>query len=138
MNRWMVGLGVLACIGLVLYVSVLGEPGDVWRQQRRIGTVLFFSFTFLAQLLLVAQLVRLQDVLAEAQVYARLMFRLCLLLLFIGLLTVAFDAWDDAWYDTLEDAFEWVLTLLLQLNFLAGYFLWKRCAWSLEIAPEPR
>ena len=36
------------------------------------------------------------------------------------------------------DPSQWVLTLLLQLNFLAGYFLWKRCAWSLEIAPEPR
>ncbi len=133
LNHWMVGLGVVACVGLVLYVSVLGEPGHIWRQQRRIGTVLFFSFTFLAQLLLVAQVFRLGDKLTAVQRHAQVMFRLCMALLFLGLLTVILDSWDEAFYESVEDAFEWVLALLLQLNFLLGYLMWRRCGWTLEV-----
>ena len=51
-NHYMLGLGLLACTGLIMYVTVLGERGDAWAAQRRVGTVLFYSFTFLAQLLL--------------------------------------------------------------------------------------
>ena len=48
--------GVLACIGLAAYVTVLGEIGDLWRAQRRIGAILFFSLTYLSQLLLASGL----------------------------------------------------------------------------------
>lgn len=130
---WMLALGVLACVGLVLYVTVLGEAGELWARQRRAGTVLFFSFTFLAQLLLVAQLRQLRQQLPAVQGLARAMGSVCQLLLALGLLTVALDAWDGAFYDTIEDAFEWLLSLLLQCNFLLGYFLWRRAGWGLEV-----
>ena len=134
LGPWMIALGVLACIGLVLYVTVLGEAGDTWRRQRRIGTVLFFSFTFIAQLLLVAQLRQLRETLPELQSLARLMLAICVVLLALGLLTVILDAWDEQWYETLEDAFEWSLSLLLQTNFLLGYFLWRRADWNLIVS----
>jgi hypothetical protein len=136
MTAWMVAVGMLACIGLILYVTVLGEPGDVWRQQRRIGTVLFFSLTFIAQLLLVSQLKRLASSLPEAQALAKLMWWLCLLLLLLGVLTVALEAWDEGWYETVEDAFEWILTLLLQTNFFLGYLVWRACGWSIQVTPR--
>ena len=50
-----------------------------------------------------------------------------------GLLTVALDAWDEAFYETVEDAFEWVLSLLLQSNFLLGYFVWRQAGWRLVV-----
>jgi hypothetical protein len=61
------------------------------------------------------------------------MWLLCLLLLLLGLLTVLLDAWDGSWYDTIEDAFEWWLALLLQLNFLFGYLLWRQAGFSLAL-----
>jgi hypothetical protein len=61
------------------------------------------------------------------------MWLLCLLLLLLGLITVLLDAWDGAWYDTIEDAFEWWLALLLQLNFLFGYLLWRQAGVSLAV-----
>ncbi|MEP1471407.1 MAG: hypothetical protein ABJK20_19070 [Halieaceae bacterium] len=134
LGPWMLALGVVACIGLVLYVTVLGESGDLWSRQRRIGTVLFFSFTYIAQLLLVAQLRQLQRSLPELQSLAQLMLAICSVLLLLGLLTVVLDAWNEQWYETVEDAFEWVLSLLLQLNFLLGYFLWRRSAWGLVVS----
>lgn len=44
----MLALGWLACIGLILYVTVLGEVGDLWRMQRKIGTILFFFIYILS------------------------------------------------------------------------------------------
>ena len=133
--RWMLGLGILACIGLILYVTVLGEAGDTWRRQRRIGTVLFFSFTYLAQLLLLAQLQQLRTQLpAVPGRLLRGMWSICIALLALGVLTVLLDAWDEAWYETVEDAFEWCLSLLLQANFFLGYLVWRRAGWGLRVS----
>ena len=131
---WMLGLGWLACLGLAMYVIVLGEVGDWLRLQRRIGTILFFSFTFLAQLLLAAELRRMpaagtttgDGVPARAAVYGRAMLRTCFLMLCIGLCSVIIQAISDPWHDTVEDAIEWALALLLQLNFLIVFLLWRR------------
>lgn len=131
--RWMLGLGLVASIGLILYVTVLGEAGDVWRRQRRAGTVLFFSFTFISQLLLSAQLRRLAPRLPACQALARSMWYLCCILLALGILTLVLQAWYHAFYDSVEDAFEWVLSLLLQANFLLGYFCWRRAGWQLQV-----
>lgn len=131
-NHWMLALGVLACVGLVLYVTVLGERGDAWRTQRRVGTILFFSFTFLAQLLFLAQL-RLLRPPGVKPALLGLMWGACGLLLLLGLLTVVLDAWDEAFYESVEDAFEWILSLLLQSNFLLGYFVWRQAGWRLAV-----
>jgi hypothetical protein len=135
MHRAMLILGVLACLGLIMYVTVLGEVGQAWRMQRRTGAVLFFSFTFLAQLLLVAQLRWLRRHLPRVPAaLPTAMLVNCITLLLLGVLTVILDAWDGTWYDTVEDAFEWVLALLLQVNFLFGYLLWRRADWRLTLS----
>lgn len=130
---WMFWLGLVAACGLVAYVTVLGEAGERWQRQRRIGTVLFFSFTFLSQLLLVAQLRARADVLRAARPFARLMLANCGLLLGLGVATVIWEALDEPGYDAVEDAFEWVLALLLQVNILLGYLLWRRDGWQLSV-----
>ena len=131
-NRWMLVLGLVACVGLIMYVTVLGERGDAWATQRRVGTILFFSFTFIAQLLLLAQLRALQPAGVRPGLL-RAMWTISFSLLAAGILTVLLDAWDEAWYETVEDAFEWVLTLLLQSNFLLGYFVWRQAGWRLRV-----
>ncbi len=133
-NNWMLALGLVACVGLVLYVTVLGERGGAWSLQRRIGVVMYFSLTFVSQLLLYAQLRRLKDLLPTVpESLLRLMWLLCVALLATGVLTVVLQAWDKAWYTTVEDAFEWILAFMLQTNFLLGYFVWRRANWGLEV-----
>jgi hypothetical protein len=134
-NHVMLGLGLVACIGLILYVTVLGERGAAWASQRRIGTILFYSFTFLAQLLFLSQLRQLAIV-GVSSGLLRLMWGVCIALLLTGLLTVALDAWDGAWYETVEDAFEWILSLMLQSNFLLGYLVWRQACWRLVVEDE--
>ena len=133
-REWLiVVLGWLACFGLILYVTVLGEIGDIWRLQRRIGTVLFFSFTFLAQLLLAA---RLCDVDPDRHPLARVvggrLLRVCQVMLLIGVFSVAAQLANDDWHDAVEDAIEWQLAFLLQLNFFMCAGLWRGNEWSLD------
>ncbi|WP_116368431.1 hypothetical protein [Parahaliea mediterranea] len=132
-RRWMLVLAAIASLGLVAYVTVLGEAGAQWQRQRRIGVVLFFTFTYLAQLLLVAQLRRLQPQAPALRRLVAAMFGVCVLLLALGLVTVLWDALDAAGYDAVEDAFEWNLSLLLQTNVLLGYCLWRCCGWRLAV-----
>lgn len=133
-NNWMLALGVLACIGLILYVVVLGEAGNAWALQRRVGVILYFSLTFLSQLLLLAQMRRLRPRLARIPGWIPgAMWVVCITLLALGVLTVVLQAWDGAWYETVEDAFEWVLALLLQANFLLGYLAWRAADWQLAV-----
>ena len=133
----MLWLGWIACVGLVLYVSVLGEAGDLWRLQRRIGTVLFFSFTFLAQLLLAAELRNLPThVATAAPSVGRWLLRLCWIMLCIGVFSVVIQTIDERWHDAIEDGIEWQLALLLQLNFLICSRLWWRSDWHLGFQRE--
>ena len=132
-NTVMLLLGVIACLGLIIYVTVMGEPGVAWARQRRIGTALFFSFTYVAQLLLLHQLRQIQPNLARPIV--NIMLIISVVLIALGVLTLVLDGWNETWYDSVEDAFEWILTLRLQLNFLLGYFVWKQAGWSLSLRP---
>jgi hypothetical protein len=128
----MLAMGCVACIGLILYVTVLGEAGGVWRLQRKIGTILFFSLTFLAQLLLAAMLRQVdpEQHPAAPAVGGRLL-RLCQVMLVIGVFSVLLQLASERWHDRIEDAIEWQLALLLQLNFLFSAGLWRRSAWQL-------
>ena len=127
-------LGIVACVGLVLYVTVLGELGDVWRLQRRIGTILFFSFTFLAQLLLAAGLRSVPvTVHRRAANTARWMLTGCTVMLVIGIFSVLVQAVSEDWHDAIEDAIEWQLALLLQINFFLSVRLWWPADWTLVL-----
>ena len=133
-NNWMLLLGVVACLGLILYITVLGERGSAWATQRRIGTALFFSFSYVAQLLLLSQLHQLRAELPKVpDLLLRMMLAVSVLLLTLGVMTLVFQAWDKDWYHGVEDAFEWILTLLLQSNFLLVYFVWRRAGWGLRV-----
>ena len=133
-NNWMLLLGILACIGLIIYVTVLGESGQTWARQRRIGTALFFSFTYMAQLLFLAQLYRLKSLLRQVpRILLHVSLGVCVTLLLLGVLTLILDAWNKDAYDAVEDAFEWVLSALLQGNFLLGYLIWHRSGWFVSV-----
>jgi hypothetical protein len=50
-------LGTIGTAFLVLYVTFLGSDGDTYRALRRYGTVVYFGFTYLAQLLFAKRIV---------------------------------------------------------------------------------
>ncbi|MEO0438292.1 MAG: hypothetical protein AAF098_15435 [Pseudomonadota bacterium] len=136
-SNTMFACGVAACVGLAAYVTVLGEIGDLWRLQRRIGAILFFSLTFLGQLLLASGLrSTLDSPTAEKKIPAVVwsvgnrLLRICQLLLLIGIVSVLVQLYDEALHDNVEDAIEWQLALLLQINFMFTVALWWRPWWN--------
>jgi hypothetical protein len=118
--------GLIGSAFWLLYGAALGEVGDLWQAVRRAGIVVFFGLTFVAQLASCGSLhghlrFRTEDP-GRSWVHAQL--RLCQLMLAIGLLSVLLDATWRA-YDTVEDAFEWVLALLLEVHVALTAGLWR-------------
>ena len=68
----------------------------------------------------------------------RSMLALCVMLLLTGILTVLLNAWDENYYSTVEDAFEWVLTLMLQGNSLLVWLMWCHAGVELVVNESPQ
>lgn len=119
---WIPWLGLIACISLAAYTLALGHTGEGFNLVRRIGVVLYLSLTYIAQLLLSAAL---RDHPTWALTGQRLLW-LCELILAVGVLSVILDAVVPDIHEQLENAFEWVFALLLNIHALWVAFLWKQ------------
>lgn len=117
---WLPWLGLVACLFLAAYTMALGHAGDTFRFIRRTGVILYFSLTFIAQLLLTAALLKLP---AWRDWAGRLM-RVCQTALAIGILSVILTTFAYGLYSRIDDAFEWVLALLVNGHALAVAWLW--------------
>ena len=140
MGRWLDRLGdpksvtrtvfVLGCIGavfLIVYAVALGAAGDAMRLQRRIGIILYFTLTYLPQLLVVWRIGRL----LPSEKTRNLLLGLSTTALAVGITTVALDILI-ADYDEYEDAFEWILALLVHLWFLVIAVTWQRTGFKVK------
>jgi hypothetical protein len=124
-------LGSVAACFMLLYVAALGESNE-YRWARQVGIILFFSLTYLAQLLFlyhVWQRANLLDI-SERQVVTW-QLRGALLMLAIGVGSVLLDLLHPR-YDDMEDAVEWILMLFLVLQFASHYFLWRSANLTLH------
>ncbi len=120
-SRTISTLGLISTVALGCYTIALGAVGDNFQLTRRIGIIFYFTFTYLNQLLTVYQIYkrRLPDPTRSMQL------ALCGVVLAIGLLTLGLDLALSN-YDDYEDAFEWILALLIHLNFLFAAVGWRR------------
>lgn len=125
-NRVMLYLGLAASIGLILYATVLGSVGQEFRVQRRIGVTIFYICTFVAQVLMTGQLAALVKSLPSVILVriSRLLAWICVAVALLGLTSLSLWAFYDG-HNRVDDAFEWVLTLLLQLHIFVTYFAWR-------------
>ncbi len=130
-RRIMLGLGLVASLGMIVYAAVLGEFGDGYRLQRRIGVTLFYAFTVLAQLLMAIQVeavARVRPTLIPLRISRALLVvsAATILVILAGLLFWAFFEH----YSRIEDAFAWWVTLLVLLQPLVAYFAWKESGFE--------
>lgn len=127
----MLAVGAVAGLFLILYVVALGE-GREYQGLRRIGIVLFFALTFLAQLLYLARCASMTRRTALQGRVIRWQSRAAFTLLAIGISTVLLDLFYKN-YDAIEDAFEWVMMLFIVAQFVSHYGLWKEVDLRIEI-----
>jgi hypothetical protein len=130
-SRAMSVTGSVAALFLLLYVAALGE-GDAYRWARQTGIVLFFSLTYVAQLCFLVRLARTALLDPATHRVFRWQTAASILLLGIGLLSVVLDA-TYASYDSIEDAFEWIMMLFIALQFCSHYPLWRAAKLRLAI-----
>jgi len=111
-------LGIVGALFLVLYVTFLGSSGEFYGLMRRYGTTVYFSFTYLAQLLVVGRLMAIQQQRATgfAPWIVKAMAALAAIALLAGLATIPLRNFveDD---DALENILEWNVALLMHLQF---------------------
>lgn len=113
-------IGIIGAIFLIVYTIALGAVGDLFQLQRRVGIIIFFTFTYLAQLLFSYRVEKLE----LADTTRPIQWTLCSTVLAIGLLTLILDITLEN-YDDYEDAFEWIIALLLQCYFIVSHWSWK-------------
>jgi hypothetical protein len=133
-NRAILYLGIIGAVFLILYATVLGSEGHVYRLLRRYGVIIYFAFTYLAQLLMASRLLYLVKHLQvdlPRSIY-QVKLGLCVALLVIGLISLPVRAFygGDEFNTRLENVVEWNFALWMTLYFVVTYFAWQATAFE--------
>ncbi|WP_417517742.1 hypothetical protein [Marinobacter sp.] len=129
---WIPWLGLVACVALAAYTLALGHEGEGFNLIRRIGVVLYFSLTYIAQLLISSAL---KDHPRWHQSGKRLLW-LSQVTLVVGFLSVILTAAVPDLYSQIDNAFEWVLALLINLHALRVALLWRQSSFRASLWVE--
>ncbi len=123
--------GALASVCLLVYVTTLGIPGDVYRLFRKFGVLLYFGCTFIAQLLLVRQLQKLaaEKNSSDLSALADTLLKLCVMILLCGIVIVPISLIEDpVRQKQIENIVEWNYALFLHIYYFVLYPAWRRYA----------
>ena len=120
-------LGLVSSLSLLMYTVALGHAGDAFHLMRRVGVVGWFGLTWIAQLQLGAAL----QSHPRWHRQGRRLLQLSLGTLAIALASLVVGVIMPERHDELENAFEWMLALLLNLHGFAVVWLWRASAFSL-------
>lgn len=127
-------LGISGAIFLIIYIDFLGTTGEVNRFMRRYGIMIFFTFTPLAQLLLLKQHYNIFRSLPGVVGRYRVLqsqFVVLFLMLLIGFISIVLDVLQIKTTES-ENIVEWNFSLLLNLYFIGMFFIWKDYCYFLR------
>lgn len=120
-------IGYIAGLFLILYATFLGSEGDGYRLMRRYGVTVFFSFTYLAQLLATGVLyARVRAGFTDVAPWlVRTMVALCAVMLLGGLASIPAAEWalDRS---AANNIIEWNLSGVLMGWFLLAWLAWRQ------------
>ncbi len=136
MARIIFWLGLTGSIALLIYIDFLGTTGEINGFMRRIGAMLYFTLTPLAQILMLKQhyniLRKKPEVSIEPKVLQYQLF-ISVLMLIIGAISIILVATNNITYE-IENIVEWNFSLLLNLYFLGMVFIWKDYRYAFTIS----
>jgi hypothetical protein len=129
----MLWLGLISSLALILYTTYLGSDGEGYRFMRRFGTVIYFGFTYLAQVLLAARIRSLAPRHANLQDIARLKLVMCALILIGGLLLAATaNLFEDD--DAIQNIAEWNVATMMTFYPFLTWLLWRRSNFEVRFS----
>lgn len=129
--RAAVWLGMISAAFLILYAVFLGSQGDFYRLMRRFGVTIHFSFSYLAQVLLLNRLwdARRAGRLPLPDWITTAMFTVTLLMFAMGLYSIPLGQLipdpDDRWINVIE----WNFALLLSAWYVLPAIAWHRAGF---------
>lgn len=136
--RIILWLGLAGSISLLIYIDFLGTTGEINRFMRRIGAMLYFTLTPLAQFLMLNQHYNILRKKPEVSIKPKVLqyqLIILLLMLIIGAISIFLVVTNNNTYES-ENIVEWNFSLLLNLYFLGMIFIWKdyRHAFTISAA----
>jgi len=129
--------GVAGAFFLIVYVTFLGTQGPVYDFMRRFGVYLYFLFTVVAQLILVAKIMSVSPHLRIRGVVAitKIQLAVALIPFALGILNLVLKAvLEDA--DASENIIEWIFALLMHAYFLLSYFAWRQTGFDASFSVD--
>jgi hypothetical protein len=132
--RAMCLLGVLAAVFLVLYTVFLGSQGDFYNLMRRFGVNLYFSFSGLAQIILLSRLRKLRAAGIATLPKHLLDTKLLLLiaLLIVGLASIPISNFTVDKHPP-RNIVEWNFALLMILYYVVTWRMWIRTGFRARL-----
>jgi hypothetical protein len=129
-HRWLPRIALLMALCIVVYVAALGEAGGTAKVLRKAGVTLGFGLAFLGEILLLSRIAALQR--AGVQPVKAGTFRALrgLVAVTLGMLSVFLSAFH-AGYARMDDAFEWVFALLLNVYLIVLAVAWRASGFVL-------
>ena len=125
MVRAMAILGAISAMFLILYTVFLGSKGDIYNFMRRTGVIVYFSFSYLAQAMLLARFQYLQaHKLIDIPAYitkGKMAVIIGLLVIGLGSIPISNFVVDK---HRPENAVEWCYALLMVSYY---FFTWRAC-----------
>ena len=125
--RIILWLGLAGSIALLIYIDFLGATGEIHRVMRRIGAMLYFTLTPLAQILMLKQhynILRKKPGVSIKPKVLQYQLIISLLMLIIGAISIFLVVTNNMTYER-ENIVEWNFSLLVNLYFLGMIFIWK-------------
>lgn len=134
LSRIILWLGVVGAIFLIVYIDFLGTTGEMNRFMRRHGIIIFFTFTPLAQILMLKQHYDILPSLPEGTIKPWVLHYqlfVLLLMLIIAIISAILDITQNK-TDASENIVEWNFSLLLTMYFSGMVFIWKDYRYYLK------
>ena len=122
-------LGVAGSVALLIYIDFLGTTGEINRLMRRIGAMLYFTLSPLAQSVMLYQHYKLLRNKPEVSIKPRVLqyqLIIMMLMLIIGVTSLILVLTGNNTSE-IENIVEWNFSLLVNLYFAGTILIWKDC-----------
>lgn len=119
-------IGCTSALFLIVYTISLGSHGDLYRFMRRVGVIIYFSCSYLAQLLLLAGIQRLttQGHLSLPRYALTGKYTLVIGLMIFGAASIPIMNYlEDK--DALQNSIEWWFSLLMTSYYFFTWRIWR-------------
>jgi hypothetical protein len=134
LSRVIMWSGIIGALSLMVYIDFLGTTGEINRFMRRYGIMIFFTFTPLAQVLLLKLHYKALPAATAANLKRPvLQFQLSVLLIMsvIGIVSIILDVAELKTSQS-ENIVEWTFALLMNIYFAGMIFIWRDYRYQLS------